>query len=89
MSKINTNRRKAILITAGAIAFSGLFAGCVAGGNKTAKVNYNKCAGCGACVRVCPHGAIAFVGNKVAVDKEKCTGCGKCANTCGFDAITL
>lgn len=48
----------------------------------------NKCAGCGACSRKCPVGAISREGKKAyAIDSEKCIKCGVCFNTCMFSAI--
>ncbi len=46
-------------------------------------VNRDRCSGCGACVRVCPHGVNAIDdGGKVVVDFSKCTTCGLCVQTC-------
>lgn len=47
----------------------------------------SKCTGCGACVRVCTHGAIELVqaedGKTVSVtDRSLCTDCGKCTPVC-------
>ncbi|MBN1493647.1 MAG: electron transfer flavoprotein subunit alpha [Candidatus Omnitrophica bacterium] len=47
-----------------------------------------KCVGCGACVRVCPFGAIEMV-EKIAVINDKCTLCGACVDACKFDAIVM
>ncbi len=40
------------------------------------------CIGCGACVTVCPHGAIELVDGVARVDRSKCTGCGLCGMAC-------
>ena len=46
------------------------------------------CAGCGACVPACPHGAIKYDDdNKVFIDQDKCNGCAKCLLVCPFEAI--
>lgn len=45
-------------------------------------VDVTRCTGCGACVEVCPVGAIALVDGKARVDEELCTGCGACVDAC-------
>jgi len=50
-------------------------------------IKQNKCIGCGACVRVCPVGAISMKNGKAVVDQEKCIKCGKCLNVCPQEAI--
>jgi Fe-S-cluster-containing hydrogenase component 2 len=47
-----------------------------------------KCTGCGACLKVCPQGAIE--GKKKSphqISVEKCIKCGACFEVCTFDAI--
>ena len=52
------------------------------------EVNKSKCAGCGACLRACPHGAIEIgEDGKAFIDQNKCKKCGKCQKICPFDAI--
>ena len=52
------------------------------------KVNKSKCAGCGACLRVCPHGAIKIgADGKAFIDQGKCKRCGTCQRICPFNAI--
>jgi pyruvate formate lyase activating enzyme len=46
----------------------------------------NRCVGCGACVDVCPQGAISLQGDVAATDAEKCVLCGTCAEVCYADA---
>lgn len=46
-----------------------------------------QCVGCGACVEVCPVGAISLKNDKmgfgyVKIEKQKCTNCGKCKRVC-------
>jgi len=50
-------------------------------------VDSDRCTGCGACVEVCPVGAIALVDGKARVDEEACTGCAACVDACPEDAI--
>jgi NADH:ubiquinone oxidoreductase subunit F (NADH-binding) len=46
------------------------------------------CKGCGACVRVCPTGAILGEKKKPhTIVQEKCIQCGTCYDTCKFKAI--
>ena len=46
----------------------------------------NKCAGCMACVDICPKGAISIEDNLSAynavIDKDKCIGCNICHKVC-------
>jgi Fe-S-cluster-containing hydrogenase component 2 len=54
---------------------------------QTVWVDAARCTGCGACVDVCPVGAIALVGGKACVDEEACIGCEACVVTCPEGAI--
>ena len=55
----------------------------------TVWVDVIRCTGCGACVEVCPVGAIALVDGKARVDEELCTGCGACVDACPESAIPM
>jgi len=56
--------------------------------NAVARVDVQRCNGCGVCVPSCPEDAITM--NDVAViDEDRCTGCGNCIDACPLDAITL
>jgi ferredoxin len=54
---------------------------------QTVWVETAHCVGCGACVEVCPAGAIALMDGKACIDEEKCTGCGACVDACPEGAI--
>ena len=50
----------------------------------------SKCAGCGKCAEVCPHGVFEMDGKKAAVvDKDLCMECGACAMNCPANAIEV
>ena len=50
-------------------------------------VNQSVCVGCGACNRICAHGAPVIKNHKATIDHEKCVGCGRCLAVCPKDAI--
>ena len=49
-------------------------------------VDKETCVGCGACVAVCPVGAISLE-DKACIDADSCIGCGACVNGCPVGAI--
>ena len=53
-----------------------------------AKVDTQKCTGCGLCVDICPVNAIK-VENEKAVISDECVGCGACVGQCPVGAISL
>ena len=55
----------------------------------TAKVDVEKCAGCGICVDTCPVDAITLEDDLAVVDENVCDACGKCVEECPNDAIRL
>ncbi len=50
------------------------------------KVNQEKCIACGACLSVCPFGAIVMQDEKAYIT-EACTTCGACIDTCPVQVI--
>ncbi len=51
-------------------------------------VKQRKCIGCGACVRICAHGAPIIADGKCTIDQDRCVGCGRCIGVCPKDAVT-
>lgn len=54
-----------------------------------AKVNKDKCAGCGPCAEACPVEAIKIENNVAVVDEDACIECGACVDACPSEAISL
>ncbi len=50
-------------------------------------VDKETCVGCGACVAICPVGAISLE-DKAHIDADSCIGCGACVNGCPVGAIS-
>lgn len=50
-------------------------------------VNQEPCVGCGACARICAHGAPVISDGKATIASDKCVGCGRCLAVCPKDAI--
>ncbi len=56
----------------------------------TLNYTFEKCAGCGRCVEVCPRGVFEMQDKRAFVtDKDLCMECGACARNCDFGAITV
>jgi len=51
-------------------------------------IDADLCTACGACVEVCPFGAVEIVGEAAQVN-EKCNLCGACVEVCPVEAITI
>lgn len=49
-------------------------------------VDKYRCCGCGACVSVCPVGAITMTEDGALTDRGKCINCGACSEECVFGA---
>jgi heterodisulfide reductase subunit A len=54
-----------------------------------AKVDFEKCTGCGKCSRQCLFGAIRIEDKVPLITEAMCRGCGNCVNACDFDAISV
>ena len=52
-------------------------------------VDEKKCISCGACVALCPVGAIKIVNGKAQINSSKCIKCGSCAQFCPVAAIEI
>lgn len=50
-------------------------------------VNADACVGCGACTRICAHGAAVVTDRKASIAHNKCVGCGRCIGVCPKDAV--
>jgi glycyl-radical enzyme activating protein len=49
-----------------------------------------KCVACGACVKVCCHGALSVdAAGKAVLDRERCTRCGDCGPACAPKALEV
>ncbi len=48
-----------------------------------------KCIDCGACVSLCPVGALVMKNFEFGVEEEKCILCGRCINSCPFKALSI
>ncbi|MGI5851378.1 MAG: glycyl-radical enzyme activating protein, partial [Caldicoprobacterales bacterium] len=49
----------------------------------------DKCMGCGACMKVCPKGALQVVEGKITLDRELCDNCGECTKVCFSGALEM
>lgn len=57
---------------------------------RLARPDRSRCVSCGACVKVCPLGAISiWHGCYARVEEARCVGCGRCARECPADCIAL
>ncbi len=54
-----------------------------------AKVDKEKCEGCGDCVEACPNSSIEMVENKAQVKQDDCIDCSACVDACPKQAIAM
>jgi len=52
-------------------------------------IKKDQCLRCGACVAVCPQGALTLTEHGVKVDSDKCVSCGICQKMCPVGAIEV
>jgi len=50
-------------------------------------VDLSGCVGCGACQRICAHGAPIIEDGKAHIDHDRCVGCGRCLAVCPKNVI--
>jgi NAD-dependent dihydropyrimidine dehydrogenase PreA subunit len=50
-------------------------------------IDNNKCTGCGACIKICPQGAITTQNDVAVISQGQCSQCGQCAEVCPAGAI--
>jgi MinD superfamily P-loop ATPase len=59
-------------------------------GEDVARLDADRCSGCGECVPLCPFGALRRTGRRaVALDRTACWGCGTCRAGCARGALAL
>ena len=59
-------------------------------GGAIARIDQNKCAGCGLCENVCAYKAIEMnKEGKAEIKEALCKGCGTCVTTCRMEAPGL
>jgi ferredoxin len=56
----------------------------------TLKLEEEKCAGCGACLLVCPHAVLSLTNGRVEIaNRDACMECGACAQNCPVQALSV
>lgn len=49
----------------------------------------DRCTGCGACVKICPEGAVKLINKKSGIDVSRCIGCAQCIAVCPTSAMFI
>jgi NAD-dependent dihydropyrimidine dehydrogenase PreA subunit len=52
-------------------------------------IKQERCTGCGACLELCPHGALYLLEGKAVVDEALCRTCEACVAACPEQAIVI
>jgi Pyruvate/2-oxoacid:ferredoxin oxidoreductase delta subunit len=52
-------------------------------------IDGERCTGCDACARLCPHDVLAVEPDAYVLDPDGCTGCGLCADICAQAAVVV
>lgn len=50
-------------------------------------IDSSRCDGCGACLDICPVGAISLCDNRAFIEENLCEGCALCQSACPQNAI--
>lgn len=53
------------------------------------RIDPERCTGCDACARLCPHQVIGVGPDAYRLDPDGCTGCGICVDICADAAVTV
>ena len=54
-----------------------------------ARVDTEKCIGCGECFKVCIYDGLKMKKDKTSINQDNCMGCGRCVRVCPNEAISI